>query len=85
MLSNSETQKLNGVSIFSAKQGQPGIISCIAHSPTEPGLYAAGSYARASRCTIDMNFVMRKPVFMFSNKAFQLLKIARGRGLKCRI
>lgn len=30
-----------------AKQGQPGIISCIAPSPTEPGLYAAGSYARA--------------------------------------
>ncbi|KAL4220043.1 Telomerase Cajal body protein 1 [Mactra antiquata] len=30
-----------------AKEGQRGIISCIDHSPTEPGLYAAGSYSRS--------------------------------------
>ncbi|XP_046574729.1 telomerase Cajal body protein 1-like [Haliotis rubra] len=30
-----------------AKQGQCGIISCIAMSPTEQGLYAAGSYSRS--------------------------------------
>ncbi|XP_067668654.1 telomerase Cajal body protein 1-like [Haliotis asinina] len=29
------------------KQGQSGIISCIAMSPTEQGLYAAGSYSRS--------------------------------------
>ncbi|KAK3602482.1 hypothetical protein CHS0354_022348 [Potamilus streckersoni] len=29
-----------------AKQGQAGIISCITHSPTDRGVYAAGSYSR---------------------------------------
>ncbi|XP_060571986.1 telomerase Cajal body protein 1-like, partial [Ruditapes philippinarum] len=30
-----------------AKEGQRGIISCIDNSPTEQGLYAAGSYSRS--------------------------------------
>ncbi|XP_052255898.1 telomerase Cajal body protein 1-like isoform X7 [Dreissena polymorpha] len=30
-----------------AKDGQRGIISCISPSPTEPGIYAAGSYAKS--------------------------------------
>jgi hypothetical protein len=40
---------LLGDAYFSVKhQGQPGIISCIAASPQGGGIYAAGSYARAS-------------------------------------
>lgn len=35
--------------ILAAKEGQRGIISCVAPSPTEEGLYATGSYAKSSK------------------------------------
>ena len=34
--------------VFLVKEGQPGIISCIAINPDQPGTYAAGSYSRGS-------------------------------------